>query len=112
MVDLQSLAPGVYVEEITPAGPIAGVGTSITALIGTVAKPPPDADLGKPVAVTNWTAYTALFDGYKAGLILPFAVRGYFENGGSLAYVVPIKDAGGLDAALENLTRVPDVSIV
>ena len=31
---------------------------------------------------------------------LPLAVRGYFQNGGTFAYIVAIKDATGLDAAL------------
>ena len=29
-----------------------------------------------------------------------------------MAYVVPIKDASGLDGALDELTRLPDVSLV
>ena len=112
MVDYTTSAPGVYIEEITPAGPIAGAGTSVTALIGTVTSPPPAAALGTPVAVTNWTAYTDAFGGYKSSLNLPFAVRGFFENGGTLAYIVPIKDPSGVDSALDALTRQPDVSIV
>jgi uncharacterized protein len=112
MVDYTTSAPGVYIEEITPAGPIAGAGTSVTALIGTVTNPPAAAALGTPVAVTNWTAYTDAFGGYKSSLNLPFAVRGFFENGGTLAYIVPIKDPTGVDGALDALTRQPDVSIV
>jgi uncharacterized protein len=112
MVDYQTKAPGVYIEEITPAGPIAGTGTSTPALIGTVAATVPNPDLGVPVLVTSWSAYTAVFGEYDRNLNLPFAVRGFFENGGSAAYVVPIKDAAGLPAALEGLTRVPDVSLV
>lgn len=105
-------APGVYVEEVTPAGPIAGAGTSVPALIGTVATPPADDMLGKAEAVTSWTEFTTKFGGYKAGLNLPFAVRGFFENGGTFAYVVPVKDTSGLDNVLEELTRFPDVAMV
>jgi uncharacterized protein len=112
MVDYTTKAPGVYIEEITPAGPIAGVGTSVTALIGTVASPPAPSALGTPVPVTNWTAYATAFGDYKGSLSLPFAVRGFFENGGTLAYIVPIKDNTGVDAALDALTRQPDVSLV
>jgi phage tail sheath protein FI len=112
MADFESKAPGVYIEEIAPTGPIAGAGTSTAALIGTVTNPPAAAGLGKPVAVTNWTAYIDAFGGYKSGLNLPYAVRGFFENGGTMAYVVPIKDNGGLPDALDGLTRLPDVSIV
>ena len=112
MANFDGKAPGVYVEEITPAGPIAGVGTSTAAFIGQVVKSPPDAELGVPFPITNWTQYTGKFGDYKAGLNLPFAVRGCFENGGTLAYVVPVKDNGGIAGALEQLTRVADVSIV
>lgn len=112
MVDYETKAPGVYIEEITPAGPIAGAGTTTTALVGQVTRNLAADALGKPVAVTNWTNFTDNFDGYKSGLNLPFAVRGFFENGGALAYIVPIKDNGGLAGALDQLTRLPDVSIV
>jgi uncharacterized protein len=112
MVDYTTKAPGVYIEEITPAGPIAGAGTSVTALIGTVASAPAASALGTPVAITNWTGYTDAFGGYKASLNLPYAVRGYFENGGTFGYVVPVKDSTGVDAALDALTRLPDVSII
>lgn len=112
MINYENKAPGVYIEEITPAGPIAGVGTSTPALIGVVAKPPANGVLGKPVPVANWTAYTDAFGGYQASLNLPYAVHGFFENGGTLAYVVPVKDMTGLSAALDQLTRVPDVSMV
>ena len=37
MVDYATAAPGIHVEEITPAGPIGGAGTSVAALIGTTA---------------------------------------------------------------------------
>ncbi len=112
MVDYESRAPGVHLEEITPVGPIAGAGTSTVALIGTVANPPAAADLGKPVAITNWSAYVEAFGDYKATLNLPHAVRGFFANGGTLAYVVPVKDGTGMSGALDELTRVPDVSLV
>jgi phage tail sheath protein FI len=111
MVDYETKAPGVYIEEITPTGPIAGAGTSTAALIGTattVAK----ADMGVPVAITNWTSYTGRFGDYSSKLPLPYAVRGFFENGGTLAYVVAVKDFTGLADALGQLTRVPEVNLV
>jgi len=40
MVDYQTKAPGVYIEEFTPAGPIAGSGTSTAASgVGSTRKP-------------------------------------------------------------------------
>lgn len=117
MTDFETKAPGVHLEEIKAVGPIAGAGTSTAALIGTAKKDIPEADLGKPVAVTNWTAYVDRFDGFsefgaEQPLALPHAVRGFFQNGGTTAYIVPVRDATGLDDALTSLTRTLDVSIV
>jgi phage tail sheath protein FI len=109
--DPHNKAPGVYIQEIMPTGPIAGAGTSTAALIGkatTVA----NADLGVPFAVTNWTSYTNRFGDYSSALQLPYAVRGFFGNGGTLAYVIAVKDFGGLPGALDQLTRLPDVNLV
>ncbi|WP_327635285.1 phage tail sheath subtilisin-like domain-containing protein [Kribbella sp. NBC_00482] len=112
MVDYATAAPGIHVEEITPAGPIEGAGTSVAALIGTTATLPTGDALGKPVPVTSWNAYKDRLGEYKSGQNLPYAVRGFFDNGGTFAYVVPIKDMGGLDGALEQLSRLPDVGLV
>jgi phage tail sheath protein FI len=109
MVDYESKAPGVYIEEIAPAGPIAGASTSVAALIGTPATTVSNAAAGIPVAVTNWTEYTTSFGDFKTGQALPYAVRGFFDNGGSVLYVVPVKDVTnttGMAAALDQLTRV------
>jgi phage tail sheath protein FI len=112
MADFAGKAPGVYIEEITPAGPIAGAGTTTPALIGTVARNISNAELGVPVLVTSWTDYTEKFDAYKASLNLPYAVRGSLENGVPRLYVLPTKANTDLDAALDQLTRVPEVSMV
>jgi len=114
MVDYQSKAPGVYFEDISPAGPIVGTGTSVVALVGQVATVA-DADVGKPFSVTNWTQYAKAFGDYRKSLSFPYAVRGFFENGGTTAYVVPLKaalDQAGVTAALGELSRLADVSLV
>ena len=115
MVDYESKSPGVYVEEIAPAGPIAGASTSTVAVIGTPVAAIPNGAAGLPVAVTNWTQYTDQFGGFKTGSPLPYAMHGFFDNGGSFAYVVPVKDvkdSTGMAAALDSLTRVRGVSLV
>ncbi|MFB6675962.1 phage tail sheath subtilisin-like domain-containing protein [Streptomyces sp. NPDC056390] len=112
MTEFETRAPGIYLQEIETAGPIAGAGTSTAALIGTVAGDPANIVLGKPVLVTNWTSYLREFGGFSKPLSLPYAVRGFFENGGTLAYIVPVSDMSGLESALEALTHNLDVSIV
>ncbi|WP_194814234.1 phage tail sheath subtilisin-like domain-containing protein [Nocardia sp. XZ_19_385] len=110
MIDVTKTPPGVYIDEITPTGPIAGTGTSTAAFIGTVSKA--NAVLNTPAAVTNWTTFVEQFGDYDKTKTLPFAVRGFFENGGTLAYVVAYKDTGDLDTALAALRPLQDISLV
>ena len=77
--------PGVYIEEFTPAAPIQGVGTSTAAFIGVSARGPMDT----PSKLTSWDRFREVFgDEPVPGFFLWFAVRGFFENGGQVCYVV------------------------
>ena len=49
--------PGVYIEEFTPASPIQGAATSVTALLGPAAKGP----ILTPTLVTSWDQFKQLF---------------------------------------------------
>src|SRR5690606_24253367 len=51
---------------------------------------PSDPDGVKPRLVTNWTQFESLYGGFAPGAMLPHSVYGYFNNGGSLAYIVRI----------------------
>ena len=51
---------------------------------------PTDPDGVKPRLVTSWTQFENLYGGYAEGCMLPIAVRGYFDNGGTIAYIVRI----------------------
>ncbi|MEU6716722.1 phage tail sheath subtilisin-like domain-containing protein [Nonomuraea sp. NPDC046802] len=84
-------APGVYVEELTATGSVSGVGTSTAAFIGPALR----GDTGKPVKITNWTQFTAGFGEYVNAprRYLAHAVRGFFDNGGAVAYVVRVGTA-------------------
>jgi uncharacterized protein len=83
--------PAVYIEEQPATGPIEGVGTSTPALLGAAL----DGPVGVPMKITNWTQYKAIFGEFSATprLYLPHAVRGFFENGGTVAYVVRVGTA-------------------
>lgn len=83
--------PAVYIEEQPATGPIEGVGTSTAALLG----PALDGPINVPTKVTNWTQYKAIFGEFSASprLFLPHAVRGFFENGGTVAYIVRVGTA-------------------
>lgn len=95
-------APGVYIEE-QPSGsmPIEGVGTAVAAFVGFTERY--DADQGdptdptgvKPQLVTSWPQYERVYGGFARGAMLPHAVRGFFDNGGSACYIVRIPGANG-----------------
>jgi len=95
-------APGVYVEE-KPSGsmPLQGVGTAVAAFVGFTrtynaeAGDPADPDGVKPQLVTSWPQFERLYGGFVKGAMLPHAVKGFFENGGSLCYIVRIPWGNG-----------------
>jgi len=80
-------APGVYIEEV-PSGvrPIGGVATSITAFVGTAPRGP----INEPTRVDSFGDYERIFGGLDAGSPLSFAVRQFFDNGGSTGLVVRV----------------------
>ena len=95
-------APGVYIEE-RPSGsmPLQGVGTAVAAFVGFTetyradAGDPTDPDGVKPQLVTSWPQYERVYGGFAPGIMLPHAVKGFFENGGGICYVVRIPRGGG-----------------
>ena len=91
--------PGVYVEETGFSPPrIAGATTSVTGFIGTAARGP----AGRGRQVRSWRDYERLFGGADGGE-LGFAVRAFFDNGGSEARVVRIGRRAPLERWLEAL---------
>lgn len=91
------LSPGVYVEEVASGSrPIEGVGTSVAAFVGLA----PTGPLNEPTLVTNWSQYVAAFGEFTDGYYLAHSVYGFFNNGGSAAYVVRVggTDQGGASA--------------
>ncbi|MEH1778312.1 MAG: phage tail sheath C-terminal domain-containing protein [Nostoc sp.] len=94
---LDYFAPGVYVEEVDRGSrPIEGVSMSVAGFVGFTEDVRGDADLFKPMMVTNWSQYLEYFakggsDGFTDfDAYLPFAVKGWFDNGGGRCWVVSI----------------------
>jgi phage tail sheath protein FI len=81
------LSPGVYVEEV-PSGskPIEAVGTSTAGFIGECEVGP----INEPVLCTNWSTYTKHFGDFKNSEYLAHGVYGFFNNGGSIAFVLNV----------------------
>jgi phage tail sheath protein FI len=79
--------PGVYVEEI-PSGvhTITGVATSITAFIGRALRGPVD----EPIIINSFADFERRFGGLWVDGMLGYAVRDFYQNGGSQAIIVRI----------------------
>lgn len=94
---LDYFAPGVYVEEVDRGSrPIEGVSLSVGGFIGFTEDVRGDAELFKPMLVTTWDQYLEAFgkpgsDGFTDfNAYLPFAVNGWFLNGGGRCWVTSI----------------------
>lgn len=94
---LDYFAPGVYVEEIDRGSrPIEGISMSVAGFVGFTEDVRGDAELFKPMMITNWSQYQEYFakpgsDGFTDfNAYLPFAVQGWFLNGGGRCWVVSI----------------------
>lgn len=83
------LHPGVYIEEIERGPkPIEGVPTSTAAFIGETERGPT-----RPRLVTSYKEYQRWFGGvFDAAKFMPYAVNGFFENGGRRLYVCRVAD--------------------
>jgi len=87
--------PGIYKEELFPA-PAAELRTGVPAFLGFAGKGP----INDPRVLTLWPQFEEQFGAPTAGRYLAHAVRGFFENGGLLCYVVRLNDAEAADKAL------------
>ncbi|WP_414589896.1 phage tail sheath family protein [Scytonema sp. PCC 10023] len=97
MPRLDYFAPGVYVEEIDRGSrPIEGVSTAVAGFVGFTEDVRGGAELYKPMLVTNWTQYLNYFARPQSNgftdfdAYLPFAVYGYFLNGGGRCWITSI----------------------
>jgi len=85
-------APGIFIEEISSGSrPIVPVGTSTAAFIGTARKGP----INVATLVTNFAQFERTFGGpYRVTTssrhYLNYAVRHFFEQGGSRCYIVRV----------------------
>ena len=88
------LRPDVYVERTSNGvSAIESVGTATAGFIGTSAR----GKVGEPTFVTSWTDFVSRFArGLKSPFLknsdLAYAIYGYFQNGGSRAYVTRVAD--------------------
>ena len=96
------MRPDVYVERVgSGAEPIKAQGTAVAGFVGIARR----GEIGKAVLVTSWTDF---IDKFARGLDTPFmvnsdlayAVYGYFQNGGGLAYIVRVASPNAQKASV------------
>ena len=98
-------APGVYVEEVASSQKVLSpAATAIAAFVGFTERAPNDDPADPeglaPRLVTSWSQYEQLYGGFAPGCMMPLSVYGYFQNGGSIAYIcrVPNNKPAGVPA--------------
>jgi uncharacterized protein len=111
------LTPGVYVEEVPSASkPIEGVSTSVAAFVGLA----PGGPVNTPMRISNWTQFAKIFGDpnepdngpFMDGAYLAHSVYGFFQNGGSLCWVVRVgSEENGSAAARAALPAASDKTV-
>lgn len=97
---LKLTSPGVYLQEIPPL-PGRDLQTGVPVFLGiTPIDLLPETQKFSPKKLTLWTQYLQYFGKPSDRSYLAHAVRGFFENGGLLCYVLPLPDLSL--AALQN----------
>jgi phage tail sheath protein FI len=110
------LAPGVYREDIFPQPPVS-LRTGVAAFLGishthnaTGQEIPPN----QPRPLTLWSQFEQYFGKLLSSSYLGYAVRGFFQNGGRLCYVVRLKNAthAALESGLKALESLNTIDLV
>ena len=79
--------PDIYIEEVvSPDRGDQGVSTSVAAFVGATTRGPND----KAILINNFDSFKRIFGGPLAYENVYYAVRSFFQNGGSQCYVVRI----------------------
>ena len=112
------LTPGVYVEEVpSTSKPIEGVSTSTAAFVGLA----PGGPVNTPMRISNWTQFAKIYGDpvepengpFMDGAYLAHCVYGFFQNGGSLCWIVRVgkADSAGAPGAQAALPAATDTGI-
>jgi phage tail sheath protein FI len=104
----QYLSPGVYMEEVDKGSkPIEAVGTALAGFVGFAAK----GAVGCPTLVTSWTQFTEAFGGFLPDAYLAHSVYGYFNNGGTRAYITRLPGPDQTDVATDGRASIPQLNM-
>lgn len=103
--------PGVYREEKFGQPRRAPFETGVPAFLGLSPSDWPAEDRREqhlPILLSLWSQFEDQVGKTQHGSFLPYSVRGFFENGGRLCYVVPMRDnsTGAMAEALEAIEEL------
>jgi phage tail sheath protein FI len=97
------LHPGVYIEELSSGvRTITGVATSIALFVGWAPRGPVD----RALRLTSFADFERSHGGLNANSVLGYAVRQFYDNGGSDAYVLRIGDPATMVTASCDLNNL------
>lgn len=108
---VQVTYPGVYIEEFAPGAPIEGVGTGTAAFLGPASRGLIAArvDSSRLAKVTSFDQFMAEYgDAPLPGVVLWYAVRGFFENGGKVCYVARVSNGNYETLSLDDGVAAPN----
>ena len=101
-------SPGVFIEEPTSGvRTISGVATAITAFVGAARR----GGVNKTLRVLSFADFEQRFGGLTTGLELGYAVRQFFLNGGTEAFVVRIAKRASAAQVLKGLRALDRVDL-
>ncbi len=83
-------APGLGFEVVRPANDPSPLRSDIGAFVGPTRRGP----IGVPTRVEGWREYRREFGELDRDLDTPYSIRGYFENGGEVAWIIRVAAPG------------------
>ena len=103
--------PGVYIDEFAPGAPIEGVGTGTAAYLGPTGRGLIAArvDASRLAKVTSFDQFLMEYgEEPLPGVMLWYAVRGFFENGGKVCYVARVSNGDYEQLVLDDSVPAPN----
>ncbi|MEX3788821.1 phage tail sheath C-terminal domain-containing protein [Paraburkholderia sp. BR14374] len=86
--------PGLYYTFVAPPAEKSPLRTDVAGFFGRTVRGP----IGLAIRVTGWREYVNVFGDLDEGMMTPYALRGYFENGGRAAHIVRLLGGGSQPA--------------
>ncbi|WHM41028.1 phage tail sheath subtilisin-like domain-containing protein [Streptomyces sp. BPTC-684] len=82
--------PGVTLTTVPPGADAEPLRTDVAVFLGRLRRGP----VGSPVRVESWNDVVGAFGPVDAAFATPYALRGFFENGGRTAWVLRVSGPG------------------